>query len=64
MATECAIPEVDLLKTFAGIEDYSAIGLMLQIQAVERFRQQKSWCPSLASILFIKSVEMELLVSA
>jgi len=41
MATECAIPEVDLLKTFTGIGDYSAIGLMLEIQAVERFLTAK-----------------------
>ncbi len=37
MAAECAIPEIELLKTFTGIGDYSAIGLMLEIQAVERF---------------------------
>ncbi len=41
MAVECAIPEVELLKTFTGIGDYSAIGLMLEIQAVERFSTAK-----------------------
>lgn len=41
MTTECAIPEVDLLKTFTGIGDYSAIGLMLEIQTVERFSTAK-----------------------
>ena len=42
MAVECAIPEVELLKTFTGIGDYSAIGLMLEIQAVERFSTAKN----------------------
>ena len=37
IAEECTIAEVELLKTFTGIGDYSAIGLMLEIQAVERF---------------------------
>ena len=41
MAVECAIPEVELLKTFTGIGDYSAIGIMLEIQAVERFPTAK-----------------------
>ena len=41
IADECAIPEVELLKTFTGIGDYSAIGLMLEIQAVERFSTAK-----------------------
>jgi transposase len=34
---ECSSPEVDLLKTFSGISDYSAIGLLLEIQSVKRF---------------------------
>ena len=37
MAQQCAIPEVALLKTFPGISDASAIGLMLEIQSVKRF---------------------------
>lgn len=41
MAEECTRPEVELLKTFTGIGDYSAIGLMLEIQAVERFSTAK-----------------------
>lgn len=41
MAVECAIPEIELLKTFTGIGDYSAIGLMLEIQAIERFPKAK-----------------------
>jgi hypothetical protein len=41
LANECQIPEVALLKTFIGISDYSAIGLMLQIQSVERFLTSK-----------------------
>jgi transposase len=36
-----AVPEVRLLKTFTGIGDLSAIGLMLQIQTVERFPSVK-----------------------
>lgn len=34
---ECSLPEVDLLKTFIGIGDYAAIGLLLEIQSVKRF---------------------------
>jgi transposase len=41
MTEECTTPEVELLKTFTGIGDYSAIGLMLEIQAVERFPTAK-----------------------
>ncbi len=41
MAAECTIPEIELLKTFPGIADYSAIGLMLEIQTVERFSTAK-----------------------
>jgi len=37
MADECHVPEVDLLKTFTGIDDFSAIGLLLEIQTVKRF---------------------------
>ena len=37
----CSIPEVELLKTFAGISDISAIGLMLEIGSVERFATAK-----------------------
>jgi len=41
MAQHCCVPEVDLLKTFIGMKDYSAIGLLLQIQTVERFPSVK-----------------------
>ena len=41
MAKHCSVPEVDLLKSFIGIKDYSAIGLILQIQTVERFLSVK-----------------------
>ena len=41
MVKECSMPEVDILKTFTGISDSSAIGLILEIQAVERFKTVK-----------------------
>jgi SH3-like domain-containing protein len=41
MAKACAVPEVDLLKTFIGISDASAIGLILNIQSVKRFKTVK-----------------------
>lgn len=41
MAGECTLQEVELLKTFPGIGSYSAIGLMLEIQTVERFATVK-----------------------
>jgi transposase len=41
MADQCQLPEVDLLKTFIGIGDSSAIGLILEIQSVTRFRNVK-----------------------
>ena len=41
LASQCSIPEVELLKTFKGISDVSAIGLMLEIQTVDRFRSAK-----------------------
>ena len=41
MAKECSIPEIELLKTFKGIGDYSAIGLMLEIQTVALYRSAK-----------------------
>ena len=42
MAKACPVPEVELLKTFVGIGDYSAIGLMLNIQCVKRFKRVKN----------------------
>jgi transposase len=41
MAKACSVPEVELLKTFIGIRDYSAIGLMLNIECVKRFKTVK-----------------------
>ena len=41
IAKNCQLPEVELLKTFAGIGDYSAIGLILEIGAIERFSSAK-----------------------
>lgn len=41
MAKKCEIPEVELLKTFPGISDHSAIGLMIEIQTVHRFPSVK-----------------------
>jgi transposase len=41
MVKECSMPEVDILKTFTGINDSSAIGLILEIQAIERFKTVK-----------------------
>jgi len=41
MAHQCSVPEVALLTTFGGMGDYSAIGLMLEIQTVERFSSAK-----------------------
>jgi len=41
MIKRCSIPEVALLKSFIGIGDYSAIGLMLEIVSVERFSSVK-----------------------
>ncbi len=41
MKKNCSVPEVALLKTFIGIADLSAIGLLLEIQSVERFETVK-----------------------
>jgi transposase len=41
MAEQCSLDEVDLLKTFNGISDYSAIGLILEIQSIKRFSSAK-----------------------
>ncbi len=52
MAEECSLPRVNLLKTFPGIADFSAIGLILEIQTVERF----SFVKKLASFFGIHPV--------
>jgi transposase len=41
MATHCDLKEVQLLKTFTGIGDMTAIGLMLEIQSIARFDNVK-----------------------
>jgi transposase len=41
MVANCPFPEVALLKTFRGIGEASAIGIMLEIQNVERFASAK-----------------------
>lgn len=38
---EITCPEIDLLKTFIGINTVSAIGLLLEIEAIERFPRTK-----------------------
>ena len=42
MLQDCAIPEIELLKTFPGIGDTSAIGLLIEIQTVKRFDNAKN----------------------
>ena len=37
----CSLPEIELLKSFVGIGTYSAVGLMLEIGAIERFSSAK-----------------------
>lgn len=37
MIKECSISEIDLLKSFPGISDTSAIGLIIEIQTIRRF---------------------------
>jgi transposase len=39
---DAAIPEVELLKSFKGIDTYSAVGLMIEIGAVTRFPTVKN----------------------
>jgi transposase len=41
MADKCSIPEVELLKTFIGIGNDSAVGLVLEIGSIERFKRAK-----------------------
>jgi len=41
MADKCSIPEVELLKTFIGIGNDSAVGLILEIGSIERFKRAK-----------------------
>jgi transposase len=41
MAAQCDVPEVKLLKTFGGIGDISAIGLILELESIARFKTAK-----------------------
>ena len=41
MVDRYSVPEVDLLKTFKGMNDFSAIGLLLEIQTTRRFPSVK-----------------------
>ncbi len=41
MIKTCNLPEVQLLKTFDGISDKSAVGLIIEIQTVKRFDNVK-----------------------
>ena len=41
MIKHCDVPEIDLIKTFPGISDKSAIGLFIEIQTIKRFASAK-----------------------
>ena len=41
MIDQCSLPEVELLKSFSGISDSSAVGLIIEIQTVKRFANVK-----------------------
>jgi transposase len=41
MTAQCDVPEVQLLKTFTGIGDTTAVGLILEIQSIARFKTVK-----------------------
>ena len=41
MIKSCNLPEVQLLKSFKGIGDYSAIGLIIEIGSINRFESSK-----------------------
>jgi transposase len=41
IADNCQLPEIEILKTFKGIADYSAIGLLLRISSIEDFSSTK-----------------------
>lgn len=42
MLQQCSAPEIEILKTFPGISDASAIGLLVEIQTVKRFDSAKN----------------------
>ncbi|MDP3831269.1 MAG: IS110 family transposase [Ignavibacteriaceae bacterium] len=41
LTDSCTFPEVKLLQSFTGIGAYSAVGLLLEIRAIERFSSAK-----------------------
>lgn len=41
LQSSCELPEVELLKSFKGIADYSAVGLIIEIGSVSRFASVK-----------------------
>ena len=41
MTAQCDLPQVELLKTFIGIGDSIAIGLMIEIENITRFKSAK-----------------------
>ncbi|MHB9013360.1 MAG: IS110 family RNA-guided transposase [Ignavibacteriaceae bacterium] len=41
IADNCQLPEIEILKSFNGIGDYTAIGLILKIVSVENFSSTK-----------------------
>jgi transposase len=41
IADNCQLPEIDILKSFTGISDYSAIGLLINISSSEYFQNTK-----------------------
>ncbi len=41
IADNCKLPEIEILKSFSGIGDYSAIGLLLNIGSIENFETTK-----------------------
>ncbi len=42
MSDSCNLPEVKILESFKGIATYSAVGLILEIGAIERFSSSKN----------------------
>lgn len=43
MHRQCRLPQVELLESFSGIGQYSAVGLTLRIQNIERFASCKQF---------------------
>ena len=41
IADNCQLPEIEILKSFPGIGDYSAVGLLLEIVSTENFGSTK-----------------------